>query len=149
MPDFETMEPARKGLTGLMTEDQLDKINEQLFAKVKREGHIEIRLKDLYNQYGLVLEGSIEIPDNADYTFRIQTHDGLAELIIDDEIVGKGREFANKPEDFSCSLDKGTYKIRINYFYKHIQNQLSILYKTDEMDQFEPFEKLVEPLDIK
>ncbi len=146
MPDFTQLPVIREGVSGLMTPERLEKINVELFAKVKKEGHIETRFKGIFNPYALELKGTIEIPENNDYIFRIQTHDGLAELYIDDKAVGIGAEFGNKPEDFTTVLEAGKHTITINYFYKEIQNQLSILYKTDEMETFKPFEELMVPL---
>ena len=60
--------------------------------------------------------------------------------------MGKGQEFENKPEDFKIILEEGKHSIMIKYFYKQIQNQLSILYKTSEMVEFKPFEELVIPI---
>jgi hypothetical protein len=34
-------------------------------------------------------------------------------------------------------------QLTIKYFYKHIQNQLCVLYKAPGMKDFEPFEDLV------
>ncbi|MCG8307198.1 MAG: family 20 glycosylhydrolase [Cytophagales bacterium] len=147
MPDFKELGVIREGVTGLMTLGRLEKINGELFAKVKKEGHIEVRFNGLYNPYALELAGVIHIPEKEEYEFRIQTHDGLAELYIDATLVGKGKEFDNKPEDFYAELDAGAHEIVIKYFYRKIQNQLSILYKTSDMDTFLPFEGLVAPLD--
>ena len=145
MPDLTQLTVLREGLSGLMTPERLEKINGELFAKVKREGHIEVRFNGIYNPYAVELKGTIICPETEEYQFRIQTHDGLAELYINNNLVGKGEEFANKPEDFRTKLESGAHEITIKYFYKNIQNQLSILYKTDNMQNFEPFEKLIQP----
>jgi len=44
IPEFSEQNLIRKGVTGKMTTERLDKINEQLFAKVERIGHIETRI---------------------------------------------------------------------------------------------------------
>ncbi|AUP78697.1 family 20 glycosylhydrolase [Flavivirga eckloniae] len=146
MPNFEELQRIREGVSGRMTSERLKKINGELFAKVKKEGHIETRFKGIYNQYAVELKGNISIKETNDYQLRLQTHDGLAELYIDDKLVAKGENFGNKPEEFNLKLTAGTHKITIKYFYKQIQNQLSILYKTPEMKDFEPFEDLALPL---
>lgn len=145
MPDFSKLAVVREGVSGKMTPQRLDKINGELFAKVKKEGHIETRFNGLYNQYALELRGSLSTDENL-YAIKIQTDDGLAELYINDTLVAKGEEFENKPEEFVVGFKKGTHNFRINYYYKHIQNQLSILYKTPEMKEFVSFEDLIEPL---
>ncbi len=146
MPDFSQLSVMREGVSGRMTPERLDKINGELFAKVKREGHIEIRFQDLYNPYALELEGHLFCEDAGPYQLRVQTHDGLAELYIDDALVAKGVNFKNEPENFTVDLGKGPHTFRIKYFYKEIQNQLSILYKTSAMPDFEPFENLITPV---
>ena len=146
MPDFSKLPLIRDGFSGFMTPERLEKINGELFAKVKKEGHIETRFSGIYNPYALELKGKIVIPGNSNYVFRIQTNDGLAELYIDDQLVGKGKTWKNEPEDFMIKLEAGNHPFTIKYFYKQIQNQLSILYKTEDMSHFEPFEKIVEPI---
>lgn len=42
-----------------MTPTRLDKINGELFKKVKREGYIETRFNGLYNPYALELKGTL------------------------------------------------------------------------------------------
>jgi len=146
MPDFAQLIVVREGVAGLMTPERIEKINGELFAKVKKGGHIETRFPGIYNPYAVELKGNIDIPKSDLYVFRIQTYDGLAELYIDYKLVGKEVKFENKPEDFSVILEAGTHKITIKYYYKQIQNQLSILYRTKEMQDFEPFENLVQPI---
>ena len=103
MPDFTKLPVIREGLTGVMTPERLDKINGELFAKVKKEGHIEVRFNGIHNPYAVVLKGNIDIPADGNYKFRIQTHDGLAELFIDDKPLGLGKEFGRKVSD--CILN--------------------------------------------
>ena len=146
MPDFKQLAVIREGVSGLMANERLAKINEELFAKVKTEGHIETRFNGLYNPYAVELNGQISIPSNEEYIFRIQTWDGLAELYINEQLVGKGEAFGNKAEDFTFSAKAGLHSVKIKYFYKQIQNQLSILYKTQGMNEFKPFEELVVPI---
>lgn len=146
MPDFSSLSIVREGTSGLMNNERLDKINGELFAKVKRKGHIETRFKDIFNPYAVQLKGHILIEKNDKYTIKLQTDDGLAHLYIDDKLVAKGESFKNSPEEFKCNLTKGIHKIEIKYFYKRIQNQLNVQYKTSGMKDFAPFENLVTPL---
>ena len=146
MPDFSKLTEIRKGITGKMTHERLEKINGRLFAKVKELGHIDTRLEGLYNPYGVQLTGTLTIPKDDKYTFNLLTDDGLGSLYIDEKRIGAGKEFGKKTESFEVNLTEGTYKFRIDYFYKEIQNQLNITYKTDAMDKEAPFENLVNPL---
>lgn len=146
MPNFKELSIIREGVSGKMTAERLKKINGELFAKVKKEGHVETRFNGIYNPYALELKGYISVDKANEYTLRLQTYDGLAELYIDDKLVAKGENFENKPEDFDLNLTAGTHNITIKYFYRQIQNQLSILYKTPGMKNFEPLEDLALPL---
>lgn len=146
MPDFASLNVIREGVSGKMTTERLSKINNELFAKVKEKGHIDVRFNGLYNPYAVEFNATINCSVTDDYQFRIQTHDGLAELYIDDKLIGKGEAFANKPEDFASTLQAGTHSVKIKYYYKQIQNQLSILFKTEDMPDFAPFENLIQPL---
>ncbi|TRX61684.1 family 20 glycosylhydrolase [Fulvivirga sp. M361] len=146
MPDFTKLNVMREGLAGKMTTDRLEKINGELFAKVKSKGHIETRFPGIYNQYAVELSGILKIPKDGTYEWQLQTWDGLAELYIDDKLVAQGNNFKNEPESFSTSHSQGEYSFSIKYYYRQIQNQLSIVYKTAEMQDFEPFEGLVLPL---
>ncbi len=143
MPDFNQLPVLRAGQTGRMTSDRLDKINDELFLKVTSYGHIDVRFQGLYNQYAVELKGVIEVEDSGEFDFRIQTYDGLADLYIDDVLVGHGSNFANEPEDFSTKLSKGRHDFTIHYYYRQIQNHLSILYKAGDQEDFLPFEDIV------
>lgn len=145
LPNFSELNLIREGVSGKMTPARLDKINGDLFKKIKREGHIETRFNGLYNPYALELKGVLYSNDNT-YTLKLHTDDGLAELYVDGQLVVKGQELGDKPEEFTFSLNEGLHKFKINYYYRQIQNQLNIMYKTPEMQDFEPFEQLVEPL---
>lgn len=143
MPDFATLEVIRAGIAGKMTPERAQKINGELFSKVREKGLIETRFQGIYNQYAVELKAEISCPTNDEFVLRIQTNDGLAELYVDDKLVAKGADFNNKPEDFNIKLEAGTRQLYIKYFYKHIQNQLCILYKAPGMQEFEPLEDLV------
>lgn len=145
LPNFSELNLIREGISGKMTSKRLDIINGELFKKVKREGHIETRFNGLYNPYALELKGTIN-SDNNTYSIKLHTDDGLAELYIDNQLVAKGQEFGDKPEEFIFSLSKGAHSFKINYYYRQIQNQLNIMYKTSEMEVFKPFEDLAKPL---
>ncbi|WP_435315247.1 family 20 glycosylhydrolase [Cellulophaga fucicola] len=148
IPDFSNIPLIREGVTAKITEERLDKINKELFAKVKREGHIDTRFADLYNPYLVELKSTIEIKKEISIILKLQTNDGLANVYIDDVLIAKGTEFNNKPEEFTAKLSKGEHKVKIVYFYKHIQNQLNIMYKSEEMENFVPFENLIQPLNF-
>ncbi|RTE53975.1 hypothetical protein EHW67_08560 [Arenibacter aquaticus] len=145
MPNFSDLNLIREGISGKVTEDRLDKINGELFAKVRKEGHVDTRFKDVYNPYGLELTGEI-LTEEGDYQLRLTTDDGLAEVYIDGILVAKGTEFKRKPEEYSVSLSEGKHSLMIKYFYKHIQNQLNIMYKKEGETNFVPLEELVMPL---
>ena len=146
IPNFNEIPLMREGVTAKTTKERLDKINGQLFAKVKSIGHIDTRFRGIYNPYAIELMGKISIDKTDKYTIKLQTHDGLGNIYIDDKLVAKGIEFKNKPEEFKIQLSGGIHNLKIEYFYQQIQNQLNIMYKTKEMQDFEPFENLVQPL---
>ncbi|RPD99971.1 hypothetical protein EGM88_01535 [Aureibaculum marinum] len=146
IPDFSKLTEIRKGVTGKMTPKRLEKINGRLFAKVKEFGHIETRFEGLYNPYAVQLTGTLTIPKEDEYTFYVLTDDGLANLYIDGKLIAKGNEFGKKTESFTVNLTGGSHKFKIDYFYKKIQNQLNITYKTKLSEEILPFEQLVNPL---
>ncbi|TGV04613.1 beta-N-acetylhexosaminidase [Flavivirga rizhaonensis] len=146
IPDFSTSRLLREGVTGKMNNVRLKEINRDLFAKVKKEGHIDTRFEGLYNPYGLELLGNLEIPSDGSYQWQLQTWDGLAELYIDGKLICKGENFKNEPEFFTVNFKEGNYPFQIKYFYKNIQNQLSILYRKEGDGNYNHFEELVVPL---
>ena len=146
MPHFSTLPLLRQGVSGRMTAERLQQINRELFAKVKPEGHMEVRFEGLYNPYAVELSGYLEIPSAGKYEWQLQTWDGLVELYIDGKPVAIGKNFDNKPEFFSTDLSQGKYPFIIKYYYKHIQNQLSILYRKEGEGEYLDFESLVLPL---
>lgn len=146
MPDFSSMTLLREGVSGRMTKTRLREINRELFAKVKTEGHIDVRFEALYNPYAVELTGNLEIPSPGEYEWQLQTWDGLAELYIDGKPIASGKNLENKPEFFYQRLDKGKYPFVIKYYYKNIQNQLSILYRKKGEEAYHHFEELVLPI---
>lgn len=149
MPDFDQLDTILTGYAGRMTPERLEIINGELFAKVKTKGHIETRFGQIYNPYAVLLEGSIHIPESGEYELLIQTHDGLAELYINGQGAGRGQNFENEPEIFKLRLEAGDHPFLIKYFYRHIQNQLSIEYKAASGQEFLPFEDLVKSISIR
>ncbi|MEB8344733.1 family 20 glycosylhydrolase [Flavobacteriaceae bacterium KMM 6898] len=143
IPDFSKIPLVREGVSSKVSDERLDKINEELFAKVERIGHIDTRFNGIYNPYALELEGNIFLDKETEMTLKLQTHDGLANVYIDDALVAKGKEFKNIPEEYTVKLKQGKHKVKIEYFYQQIQNQLNLMYKTDKMQSFAPFEELV------
>jgi len=68
---------------------------------------------------------------------------GLAEILVDGELVVKGTNFDKEPEKFDLRLSEGNHDLIIRYYYRQIQNQLNIMYKTEDMTEYGPFENLV------
>lgn len=143
IPNLTKIPLIREGISSKMTEERLDKINGELFAKVKREGHIDTRFLNVYNPYAVELSGNIFLENETEITLKLQTHDGLANIYIDDVLVAKGKEFKNIPEEFTINLKQGKHSLKIEYFYQQIQNQLNLMYKSKDMKEFVPFEELV------
>ncbi|MCF8715526.1 family 20 glycosylhydrolase [Joostella atrarenae] len=147
IPDFTEIPLIREGITAKITEERLDKINGELFAKVKRKGHIDTRFSGIYNPYAVELNGIIKVDENERFTLKLQTNDGLANLYLDSNLVVKGTEFNNIPEEFIVQIAAGKHSLKIEYFYKQIQNELNIMYKTEDMQDFAPLEDLIQTLD--
>ena len=95
IPDFTTLEPVR---TGTIYEIGLD--------------HIPFKQE----KFGLVLEGTIEIPATALYTFYVNSNDG-SKLYIDGELVinNDGLHGAVEKEGL-IKLSEGMHTWQINYF---------------------------------
>ncbi|MEA3460564.1 MAG: family 78 glycoside hydrolase catalytic domain, partial [Bacteroidota bacterium] len=95
IPDFNTLEPLR---TGSIYEIGLDQI------PFKQE------------KFGLILEGSIEIPATGLYTFYVNSNDG-SKLFIDGELVidNDGPHGALEKEG-KIVLSEGRHNLRITYF---------------------------------
>jgi len=146
IPQFLDKNLLRFGVSGKITPQRLDKINEELFAKIERFGHIETRFKEVLNPYALELKGKIKTKEQL-YSLRLLTHDGLANIYIDEKLVARGAKFEKKSEDFTIKLTEGVHDFRIEYYYRQIQNQLNILYKSENTVEYKPFEDLV--LDLK
>ena len=64
-------------------------------------------------------------------------------MYIDGKKVFTGSEFDKKYEEFEVTVQEGKHSFTINYYYRSIQNQMSILYRSGEMDEFQPFENIV------
>ena len=143
MPDSDTLTLLRQGYIGKMNQERLSQIDRKLFAKVKPEGHIDTRVPGQFNPYLMELTGMLDIKNTGNFSIQLQTFDGLAYIYVDENLIAKGKEFKNKPEFFQMSLGSGLHKLVIKYYYKSIQNQLSINYKESEMQTYEPIENLM------
>ncbi len=95
LPDFSKLKPVKTGVIQLANIDKID--------------HRE-------NDFGVVMEGYLEVPETDTYTFYTYSDDG-SKLFINDEIIvdSDGRHSA-KYISGTTILEKGKHRIRIEYF---------------------------------
>lgn len=145
MPDFEDLKELRTGVMGLMDTDRSSQINRSMFARLNPNGHVDVRVHNVFNPLTIELKGQIKIPVSGKYQFKLRSNHGLSELHFSDSPVVQatvpGREIVVEGK-----LDSGTYPLTIKHFYKRTKNELNIWIKTPGASEFEPFENFVVPL---
>lgn len=145
MPDFDTLQVARTGYFGRITNSRLQEIQRYLFYKVEKKGHVDTRPTNLWNPFALEMDGMIKIDKEGEYIFKIRNKDGEVSLNINGNLF-KGSKSDFSEQTFSLFLNEGVYPIRINYFYRNIQNILNIQYKTPFDNEFMGIENLLQTL---
>jgi predicted alpha/beta superfamily hydrolase len=112
LPDFKTLKPALEG---------------------KADSSFDINKLPRKDDFGLVMEGQVEIKEGGYYVFALGSDDGSrlylnGQLIIDNDGL-HGVDF----KSFILPLDKGFYPMRLEYFQKGGDRQLRLLYLTPTM----------------
>jgi len=106
LPDFATLQPARTGV-----------------ADEKFELNAFPRTQD----FGVVLEGFIDIPVTGHYVLVLNSDDG-SKLWLDEHLLidHDGMHGAWSPKDFMVPLERGFHSIRIEYFQRGGGAQLTL-----------------------
>lgn len=145
MPDFNQLKVLQTGVTGLMDRDRGEQINRSMFAGLNPNGHIDVRLHNVYNPFTLELTGQFKLPFDGDYTFKLMSQHGISELNSNNHsiVAAKvpGREYIVKG-----TAPAGTYPLTIKHFYRDVRNELNIWVKTPGATEYVPFETLVVPM---
>lgn len=145
MPDFDDLNEMQSGVMGLMDRDRGEQINRAMFAGLNPNGHVDVRLHNIYNPFTLELNGQMRLPVDGEYTFKLKSQHGLSELHSGKtEIVAAkvpGREYVVK--GFARA---GTYPLQIKHFYRITRNDLNIWVKKPGDTDFMPIESLVVPI---
>jgi mono/diheme cytochrome c family protein len=82
-------------------------------------GRISASQSDRKNNYGIVWDGELTIPEAGNYVFELQVDDGAAVYIEGQEILrvdGIGPLAADRSRTKTIPLTQGDHKIRIDYF---------------------------------
>ncbi len=95
LPDFSKLKPVKSGVIRLADLDKID--------------HRE-------NNFGVVMEGYVEVPETDTYIFYTYSDDGSKMLINDELIVDSDGNHSAKYIYGTTILEKGKHKIRIEYF---------------------------------
>lgn len=147
MPDFSTLESVRQGVLGRSDPDRIAELNRILFAKLPRLGHIDTQPYHQFNPFALELTGQIHIPGTGDYSFKVKSRFGMAQVFLDDTVVA-GNRCPGGPEAVTTGhLEQGVYALRLRYFYTMIQNQLNVQFKGPGSQEFGSFDSLALSLD--
>ncbi|MEN9307890.1 MAG: hypothetical protein RL173_1822 [Fibrobacterota bacterium] len=110
LPDFDTVVSVRTGLT----------------QTVGTKGVGTVRSKD----FGIVLEGFVNVPKLASYTFTLKSADG-SRLSIDGDVVAKNDGLhPNKSVSAGCKLYPGLHAIKVEYFQHKHSPSLALAYST-------------------
>lgn len=145
MPDFADLDVLRSGVLGLMDQDRGTQINRAMFAGLNPNGHIDVRVHNVYNPFTLELTGQMKFPEDGEYKFKLRSRNGLSELHSGGNTIVAarvpGREYIVTGE-----VKAGTYPLTIKHFYRITRNELNIWVKKPNATDFEPFESLVVPI---
>ncbi len=93
---------------------------------------IDITSADVFefeNNFTVEVLGSIDIPADGEYTFRLRSDDGSRLLIDDDVVVDHDGLHVAEPKDGSVELSDGLHDLRIEYFERDGEQQLTLEWK--------------------
>ncbi|MFT5127329.1 MAG: azurin [Rhodothermales bacterium] len=106
LPDFPTLTPIAEG-------DAPDKL-------------IDIKLAKSKNDFGLVFEGDLVVPKDAQYKFSLSSDDGSRLLVNDKQVIDNDKIHAATSVDGKVDLTAGTHSVRVEYFDKSGQISLAL-----------------------
>lgn len=104
------------------------------FSKLTPEGdgiveNIGISEKKQANEYGIVFEGFINVPETNLYTFYLSSDDGSRLTIDDLKILDNDGVHAMKEESMDLALSAGLHKICVQFFQLHDGDGLKVEWK--------------------
>jgi len=110
LPDFSKLKPVKAGITD--SSFNIDKMPRQ-------------------NNFGLIIEGQIEVKEDGYYVFGLASDDGSRffinnQLIMDDDGLHNSQDF----KSYILPLTKGFYPIKLEYFQKDGGRDLRLVYLT-------------------
>jgi predicted alpha/beta superfamily hydrolase len=108
LPDFTALQPARTGVA---------------------DGKFELSAFPRAKDFGVVLEGFLDVPVTGHYVLVLNSDDG-SKLSLDEHplIDNDGMHGAWSPKDFMVPLERGFHSIRIEYFQRGGGAQLTLNY---------------------
>jgi azurin len=87
---------------------------------------IDIKLAKSKNNYGLVFEGELQVPQDAQYSFKLSSDDGSRLLVNGKTLIDNDGIHADKTKDGKVKLTKGKHALRVEYFDKSGQTSLAL-----------------------
>ncbi len=145
MPDFSQLKVLRSGVMGLMDQDRGAQINRSMFAGLNPNGHVDVRVHNVYNPFTLELTGQMKIPSDGEYSFKLVSRHGLSELQAGDQTIVAAK-MPGRVYFVQGKMKAGVYPITIKHFYRITQNELNIWVKPPGSKAYQPFETLVVPM---
>lgn len=148
MPDFAALQPDHEGVLGRATEERVRAINAATFVRVDPFGHVDTRVPDGWNPFGLELRGRVRIPSSGPCEFLLRSNDGLAELSIGDARVAWRQHPGSARHDVTRGeLEAGVHRFTLRYFCREIRNELNLRVRLPGSSEAVAFESLLLPLD--
>ncbi|HEY2580905.1 MAG TPA: alpha/beta hydrolase-fold protein [Mucilaginibacter sp.] len=118
LPDFKTLKPVQSGVT---------------------DKSFDINKLPSQNNFGLVIDGYIEVKEDGYYVFGLASDDGSKfylnnQLLADDD----GLHNSDNIKSYIVPLQKGFYPLRLEYFQKDGGRDLKLMYITPSMTRPQP-----------
>ena len=99
LPDFSRLQPSEQ-----------KSVESRLF---------DLRVTDKTEYYGIVFDGSIEIPKNAEYKFDLWSDDGTRLIINGRTVIENDGTHGMDHKEGKVKLAKGTHSIKLEFFQKN------------------------------
>lgn len=105
LPDFAALKPHREGpLAG---------------------GKVDIKLEGMSEHFAVQFEGTLEAPEDGDYTFALASDDGAKLYINDRQVIGNdGIHPSSEVKTGKVRLKKGAQRVRLDYFEQSGQEEI-------------------------
>jgi cytochrome c553 len=101
-------------------------------------GLIDIKVSEMTEKFAMVFEGDLNVPKDGNYTFSLASDDGSNMYINGKKVIDHDGIHPAKAKTKTVKLSAGTAKLKVTYFEKGGQEELSVAWKGKKDKKYKP-----------